>query len=287
MVMSMTGFAQASHEAEWGTLAWELRSVNHRYLEPTIRLPDNLRALEMPVRERLQAQLSRGKVDAVLRFVPGAIAPFDFILNEALLAQLAQATDVVHTFFPDAKVDALDILKFQGVLEIQQAEFSGMQTEALRLLEQALGELMQARQREGRNIQACMQMCLQKVQEFVKVIAQQLPVWREQAQAKWQARFAELAMDVNRDRLEQELVWLLQKADVAEELQRLDSHLQEVERVLQSSQPKGRRLDFLMQELNREANTLGSKSLDSEVTQLVVEIKVLIEQMREQVQNIE
>lgn len=285
---SMTGFAESRMEGEWGTLIWELRSVNHRYLEIHLRLPDSLRPIEMRFRESIQTAIARGKIEANLRFIPGNEVPCDFILNEPLLEQLAQALHLVQHYVPQAnQVNTLDVLKFQGVMEIVQSSLKNLPELATELLGEALLELKTVRAREARTIDVFLRICLQKAQEFVTVIAKRLPVWCDQVTAKWQQRFNELAMELNRERLEQELVWLLQKSDVAEELQRLDVHLLEVMRVLDSYGSKGRRLDFLMQELNREANTLGSKSQDTEVTQAVLELKVLIEQMREQVQNIE
>ena len=285
---SMTGFAECRQEGEWGSLIWELRSVNHRYLEIHLRLPDSLRPVEMRFRDAIQTVIARGKIEATLRFIPGGEVPCDFVLNEPLLEQLGQAVQLVQHYVPQAnQVNALDVLKFQGVMEIVQSPLNDLPEFATELLSQALLELKTVRAREGQAIHAFLRMCLQKAQEFVTVIAKRLPVWRDQVNAKWQQRFNELAMELNRERLEQELVWLLQKSDVAEELQRLEAHLLEVSRVCDSVGSKGRRLDFLMQELNREANTLGSKSQDTEITQAVLELKVLIEQMREQVQNIE
>jgi uncharacterized protein (TIGR00255 family) len=285
---SMTGFAESRKEGEWGTLIWELRSVNHRYLEIHLRLPESLRPVEMRFRELIQTAIARGKIEANLRFIPGSEVPCDFILNEPLLEQLAQAFQVVQSYMPHAShVNTLDVLKFPGVMEIVQSPLKDLPKAATELLHLALLELKTVRAREGEAISEFLQIGLQKAQEFVKVVAKRLPLWREQVKAKWQQRFNELAMELNRERLEQELVWLLQKSDVAEELQRLEAHLLEVARVLDNLGSKGRRLDFLMQELHREANTLGSKSQDTEITQAVLELKVLIEQMREQVQNIE
>ncbi|OGO93747.1 MAG: YicC family protein [Coxiella sp. RIFCSPHIGHO2_12_FULL_42_15] len=286
MVASMTGFSCSTHEASWGTLVWEIRSVNHRFLEMSLRLPESLRAHEMTVRERIQAAIKRGKVDASLRFIPGAEVPFEFVVNEPLLQQLAKASNQINPLFANTVINPLEILNWQGILETRPTHLKSVMAAMLSSLDQALSDLVIVRNREGQGVKLFIENRLKDVNACVEKITKLLPKLKEQTCEKIKARFNELALEVNPERLEQEMVWLLQKMDIAEEIQRLYSHLKEVKRAL-NQEIVGRRLDFLMQELNRETNTLGSKSVDSEVTQWVIEMKVQIEQMREQVQNIE
>src|SRR3990167_667759 len=286
MVASMTGFSSSTHEASWGTLVWEIRSVNHRFLEMSLRLPESLRAHEMTVRERIQAAIKRGKVDASLRFIPGAEVPFEFVVNEPLLQQLAKASNQINPLFANTVINPLEILNWQGILETRPTHLKSVMAAMLSSLDQALSDLVIVRNREGQGVKLFIENRLKDVNACVEKITKLLPKLKEQTCEKIKARFNELALEVNPERLEQEMVWLLQKMDIAEEIQRLYSHLKEVKRAL-NQEIVGRRLDFLMQELNRETNTLGSKSVDSEVTQWVIEMKVQIEQMREQVQNIE
>lgn len=287
MVASMTGFSRCTHQAPWGTLTWEIRSVNHRFLESSVRLPENLRSQEMLVREHIQNAIKRGKVEANLKFTVGTDLLQDLVVNEPLLQQLAAAVTKVSHYFPNSVVNPLDILNWQGMLETEQTHLDAIATSAIQLLKQSLAQLIEGRSREGAGIKFFLEARIKDIHNCIEQITLHLPQIKEHAREKVKLRFAELTLEVNSERLEQEMVWLLQKMDVAEELQRLSSHLEEVQRTLESDDVVGRRLDFLMQELNREANTLGSKSVDSKVVQWVVEMKVQIEQMREQVQNIE
>lgn len=286
MVASMTGFTRSTQEAPWGTLVWELRSVNHRFLEMNVRLPENMRSCEALVRERIQGVIKRGKVEAVLRFMPGTEVPLEFIVNQPLLQQLAKASNHVSQFFTKSTVNPLDVLNWQGILETRQTDLESIIAASLVLLDQALSDLLAIRYREGQGIKQSIENSLQELGDCLEKITECLPQLKKQACEKIKSRFSELTLEGNIERLEQEIVWLLQKMDVAEEIQRITSHMQEVRCSLDQNRV-GRRLDFLMQELHREANTLGSKSSDSQVTQWVIEIKVCIEQMREQVQNIE
>lgn len=287
MVASMTGFARRTKEGPWGTLVWEVRSVNHRFLEVGMRLPEALRQAEVAARQQIQKVLKRGKVDGVLKFSPGEKVPFEIVVNKALVQQLANAAKVVAQHFPESQVNQLDVLNWHGVIETKQTEMDIVAENALALLQEVLQDLLDMRQREGQGLKTFIAERLQTLSEQASQIEQRLPSLHQQARDKVVARFAELSLEVESERLEQEMVWLVQKMDVAEEIQRLYAHVTEVTRTLDQGGAIGRRLDFLMQELNREANTLGSKSSDSAVTQAVVELKVQIEQMREQVQNIE
>lgn len=288
MIRSMTAFARRSREAAWGVLSWEVRSVNHRYLEVSLRLPEELRALEVVVRERLAKRLRRGKVDGFLRFQPVETVVGGLQLNREMIDDLLKACDEVETLLENpTPVDSLEVLRWPGVLQRPEADLTEVKQETLALLEQALDDLVETRAREGVGMKGVIeQRCTAMAAEVVKVRAAMPDILTVQRD-KMVARVAELRVELDSDRLEQEIAIITQKSDVAEELDRIEVHLDEVRRVLGQSEPVGRRLDFLMQELNREVNTLGSKSISAVTTAVSVEMKVLIEQMREQVQNIE
>ena len=287
MIKSMTAWARAEASNELGTATWEMRSVNHRYLEPVLRLPDTLRDLEPLIRERLRGALRRGKVECTLRWQPDAAAQ-NFEVNMDVVENLNRAIHQVHRILDNpAHISALDILAFPGVLKTQEQDMDEVKALVLEAFDAALAELVETRIKEGSRIEPMITSRLEKMSEIVSRVRDRMPDIIERQNQALRERFEELDLEVDETRLEQELVMLAQKADVAEELDRLDAHIAEVEDVLQRNEAVGRRLDFLMQELNREANTLSSKSLVTETTQYAVELKVLIEQMREQVQNIE
>lgn len=288
MIRSMTAFSRQSHEAEWGVLSWELRSVNHRYLEISLRMPEALRMLEIGARERITQQLKRGKVDGFLRFQPLETSAVGMQLNREVVDALLLAHDEVETLLENpGRTAALDILRWPGVLQSAETDLSALKKETLALLALALDDLVETRAREGMGMKALIeQRCDAMAVEVAKVRAVMPDILKTQ-QNKLTARVAELQVELAPERLAQEIAMMMQKSDVAEELDRIEVHLEEVRRVLGQHEPVGRRLDFLMQELNREANTLGSKSISTESTSVAVEMKVLIEQMREQVQNIE
>lgn len=283
----MTAFARKMDQTSLGQLTWEVRSVNHRYLEINLRLPEQLRAAEKGARDLLAAVLKRGKVDVFLKFQPGEEVPFDIKINQALVKQLAAAEQQVRKDFTELSVNFTDLLSWPGVLQTEETRMEQVVEKALMLLKSVIAELVTVREREGEGIKNFMLERLDVIAEQIKIVEKRLPQMQKAMRDKIMARFLELKITPDQERVEQEMIFLLQKMDVAEELQRLPAHLNEVRRSLKSGIAIGRRLDFLMQELNREANTLGSKVLDVEVTQAVVEIKVQIEQMREQVQNIE
>jgi len=288
MIRSMTAFTRQTHEAEWGVLSWELRSVNHRYLEASLRMPEELRALEMVARERISKRLNRGKVDGFLRFQPVEAAAAGLQLNRELIASVLQANEAVEALMENpARTRPLEVLRWPGVLQAAETDLSEVKKETLALLERALDEMTETREREGAGMKGIiLQRCDAMAAEVVKVRAVMPDILTAQRE-KIVARVAELQVELEPERLAQEIAMIAQKSDVAEELDRIEVHLNEVRRVLGQSEPVGRRLDFLMQELNRESNTLGSKSISTESTSVAVEMKVLIEQMREQVQNIE
>jgi len=288
MMRSMTAFARVAGEKAGTELTWELRSVNHRYLEAFLRLPDELRVLEPRARERVNARLGRGKLECVLRWRVAAQLAASLELDHERLKAVMEACREIETRSSEAtSPGVMELLRWPGVVRDPEPETASLQGFALELLDQALEELVATREREGEKIKGLLITRLDGIDQQVKKVRERLPEVQARTRQKLQARLAELETRVDNDRVEQELVFLLQKMDVDEELDRLEGHVVETRRVLESDEPVGRRLDFLMQEFNREANTLGSKSADSETTAVSVELKVLIEQMREQVQNVE
>jgi uncharacterized protein (TIGR00255 family) len=288
MIRSMTAFSRVSAENAGTELVWELRSVNHRYLEAFVRLPEELRVMEPLARERVTARLGRGKVECVLRcrWAPQLATALE--LDQERLRAVLDACREVETRSAEAtSPGVIDLLRWPGVVREPEPDTGPIQEQALELLNQALDELVATREREGRQIRELLLARLKGVEEQVRKARGRLPEVQARMRQKLRDRLAELETKVDSDRLEQELVYLAQKMDVDEELDRLDGHVAEARRVLELGEPVGRRLDFLMQEFNREANTLGSKSADGETTAVSVELKVLIEQMREQVQNVE
>lgn len=288
MIRSMTAFASAERQTPWGTLGCELRAVNHRYLELSVRAPEELRVLEPALRERIGAKVQRGKLELSLRLraAPDA-ASATLRLNEPLLDQLAAASRTFGPRFPGLTVDFAALLALPGVVQQDGIDSAGLQGEALALAEETIAEFLCAREREGEMLAATLRERLAGVEAACAQVRQWLPEIRAGLRTRLEARFAELAPALDPGRLEQEFVLWLQKLDVDEELDRLATHIAEARRVLGLREAVGRRLDFLMQEFNREANTLGSKSVDARTSQVAVELKVLIEQMREQVQNLE
>lgn len=287
MVHSMTAFARIERAGTNGTLSWELRSVNHRYLEPNLRLPESFRDLEGAVREALRQGLSRGKVECTLRYVEDTAGKPLQVDRERAAQLVAAAEGVAALIRQPAPIDPLAVLSWPGVLVGDAADPQALNAEALAAFDQALGELKAGRAREGAELARIIDERLEAMQEEVANLRELVPQMLGLQRQKVLDRFAELKLEADAQRLEQEMVLLAQKSDVAEELDRLSTHVAEVRRVLKAGGAAGRRLDFLMQELNREANTLGSKAFDPRSTQAAVNLKVLIEQMREQVQNIE
>jgi len=288
MIHSMTAFARISVEKADAELTWELRSVNHRYLEAFVRLPDELRAMETLVRERVNARLGRGKLECVLRCRWVAQVATLLELDRDRLKAVLDACRLVEKRSAEAtSPGVMDLLRWPGVIREPEPDTSQVQQQALELLDRALDDLVATREREGEKIKGLLGVRLRAVEQQVEKARQRMPEVQARVRDKLETRLAELEVRVDNDRLEQELVFMIQKMDVDEELDRLETHVAEAKRVLERDEPVGRRLDFLMQEFNREANTLGSKSADRETTAVSVELKVLIEQMREQVQNVE
>jgi uncharacterized protein (TIGR00255 family) len=288
MIASMTGFARRESAGTWGTLVCELRSVNHRFLEAGFRLPDELRAAEGELRARLTRRLRRGKVDCTLNYrrPQSAAAPLE--VDGAALARLLAAVELVtRSVREPSTVNALDMLRWPGVLREDSASGEQLLAAAYALFGATLEDLVAARAREGARLRELLEQRCAALQGLVSSVRARLPEVQARVRARLDERLAELGASIERERIEQELALLLQRLDVDEELERLSGHIEEVRRVIAATEPAGRRLDFLMQELNREANTLSSKSQDLETTRTAVDMKVIIEQMREQVQNAE
>jgi len=285
---SMTAFACESATGDESKLTWELRSVNHRYLEASVRLPEELRTLEPAVRERLTARLGRGKLDCTLRHVPGPSTACNLHINRHYLAQLLAVGDEVSELTGHrAQPAPFELLRWPDVLQEQPPDLEPVKRRSLDLLDQALASLVATREREGGRLAGLIQERCDGLAACVVWIRQRMPQVITEVRERIYDRLQEVRAELDPNRLEQELALLSQRLDVDEEMDRLAAHIEEVRSVLNGDGPVGRRLDFLMQELNREANTLASKSSDLEVTRMAVEMKVLIEQMREQVQNIE
>ncbi|WP_447937587.1 YicC/YloC family endoribonuclease [Thermomonas fusca] len=287
MIRSMTAFAAGERSTEWGVLSGELRAVNHRFLELGLRLPDELRAFEAVLRERVSARVSRGKLDLVLR-LRTTVAGDALQVDEALVGRLAALAQRLDAGFPNLQVQFTELLQFPGVLQSRGLDADALQREALAVLDAVLDDFVAAREREGGKLAQVIGERAEAIAGIAAEVRTLVPQIRAGQRAKLEARLADLSQPADPGRLEQELVIWLQKLDVDEELDRLDSHLVELRRILKGGrEPVGRRLDFLLQEFNREANTLGSKSVDARTSNAAVELKVLIDQIREQIQNIE
>ena len=288
MIRSMTAFARQESSGDWGDLSIELRSVNQRYLDISLRLPEELRVLEPDLREKIGKSLSRGKLECSVRYNRTDSQQSAFTLNKDLATHLSKTSrEIDALLYNPSPINSMDILRWPGVLKYEEQDMTPVHEALLATMDKALADLLRGREREGEKLKALiLQRCDAITVETDKVKAI-LPEIMSKWQEKTQARLDELKADIDQNRLAQELAHIAQKTDVEEELDRLDSHLQEIRRILNSDKPVGRRLDFLIQELHREANTLGSKSIDQRTTQASVELKVLIEQAREQVQNIE
>jgi uncharacterized protein (TIGR00255 family) len=284
----MTAFARQEGNGEWGSLTLELRSVNHRYLEIHTRLPEELRPLEPTLRNRITERLGRGKVECGIRFSAAQGVAGELAIDHELASQLAHASrEVDALLYNPAPINSLDMLKWPGVLQTPGPDMERIKAETLVLLEAALDELVESRQREGGKLKAIILQRCDGMEQVVAEVRKLMPGILEGLRQRLRERLAEVMAELDEQRVEQEMVIYAQKLDVDEELDRLETHIAEVRRVLEQEQPVGRRLDFLMQELNREANTLGSKSADNATTRASVDLKVFIEQMREQIQNIE
>ncbi|MEC9375245.1 MAG: YicC/YloC family endoribonuclease [Pseudomonadota bacterium] len=284
----MTGFADETLKLNHGELIWELRSVNHRYLETHFRLPEAFRNLEPSLRKQVIKKIKRGKVDLVFRFIPKNLDVDKISINDSLAKQISiAANNLMGNLDSNAHINAIDILRWPGVVEKRTSNIEQLVSPVKELLNLALETLISNKNIEGKSIEEFLILRLNKISSSIKEIRNKLPEISLTIKNKIEERAKSLEIKIDNDRMEQELIILAQKLDIAEELDRIETHIIAAHKALESNEPIGRRLDFLMQEFNREANTISSKSADHKTTAIAVELKVLIEQMREQVQNLE
>ncbi|WBA11816.1 YicC/YloC family endoribonuclease [Salinivibrio kushneri] len=287
MIHSMTAYARQELKGDWGNAVWEIRSVNQRYLETYIRMPEQLRSLEPVVRERFRKRLARGKVECNLRFDTSQASQDKLTINEALAKQVIHAAKWVKETAGEGNINPFQVLNWPGVMEAPEQDTDELHRALLAGLDDALDAFIAARASEGENMKALIEQRLDAISAEVIKVREKMPSVIEWQRERLTTRLEEAQVELDPARVEQEMVMLAQKVDVAEELDRLDSHVSEARKILKKGGACGRRLDFMMQEFNREANTLASKSISTEITASGVELKVLIEQMREQIQNIE
>ncbi|EHD19604.1 MULTISPECIES: YicC/YloC family endoribonuclease [Brenneria] len=287
MIRSMTAYARREAKGDWGSAAWELRSVNQRYLETYIRLPEQFRSLEPVIRDRIRTRLTRGKIECNLRFDPDPRAQSSLILNENLAKQLVSAANWVKMQSDEGEINPVDILRWPGVMAAEEQDLDAISAELLQALDRTLDDFISARESEGNALKALIEQRLAGVSAEVAKVRAQMPNILQWQRERLLSKLEDAQVQLENNRLEQELVILAQRVDVAEELDRLEAHVAETYKILKKEEAVGRRLDFMMQEFNRESNTLASKSINADVTASAIELKVLIEQMREQIQNIE
>ena len=288
MINSMTGFARQAADCPFGTLTWELRTVNHRYLDVQFRLPEELRPNETDLRQQVAAQIKRGKIECFLHFRRTISDSAELRINQDLVQQLRAKLDELSEILHESRaIDPIDVLRWPGVVSETEIDTGPLYEEAKKLLGDTLAALCKMRASEGQRISDMIESRCADIMTISATVRKRMPDVLAAVRTRQQERIDKLNIEADPARLETELALIAQKLDVDEELDRLDSHISEIREVMGSNEPVGRRLDFLMQELNREANTLGSKSADTETTKSAVELKVLIEQMREQIQNVE
>lgn len=287
MIQSMTAYARIEHKAQWGTASWEIRSVNQRYLETYLRLPEQFRSFEPVLRDRLRKRLSRGKVEVNLRYELADNSNNELQLNQALAKQLLGAATWLKQEAGQGDVNLTDILRWPGVLASGEQDMDAIGADLMTAFDSAIDQFIEARGREGEAIKDMLLSRLDGVSEQIAVVREHMPTVMLYQREKLTNRLAEIKGELDPARIEQEMVLLAQKQDVAEEMDRLEAHVAEARRILKKGGSEGRRLDFMMQEFNRESNTLASKSISTEITSAAVELKVIIEQMREQIQNVE
>lgn len=287
MIYSMTAFAHLELKKDWGNAVWEIRSVNQRFLETYFRLPEQFRNLEMGLRERLRAALTRGKVECSLRIELNANSNSEIAINQDYVKQVINSLKWLKETANEGEINLVDVLRFPGVVDAQNQDTDQIAQDLLAGFEQILADFIAMRGREGANLQNLIQQRLDSIAGIASKVQAQMPEILQWQKDRLQQRFDELNLQLDPQRLEQEMVLLAQRVDVAEELDRLQLHVKETTNVLKKGGAVGRKLDFMMQELNRESNTLASKSINADVTNSAVELKVLIEQMREQIQNLE
>ncbi len=288
MIYSMTAYARKEVKGDWGSAVWEIRSVNQRYLETYFRLPEQFRSLEPVLRERFRKRLARGKVECNLRFEANPAAQSDLKINEALANQVIKAAgQVMHMTGELTRINPFQVMQWPGVMETPEQDMDAINKSLLAAFDDAIGEFIEARGREGENMKTLIDQRLDAISEEVVKVRTRMPEILQWQRERLFNKFEEAKVELDPTRVEQELILLAQKSDVAEELDRLDSHVKEARNIMKKGGACGRKLDFMMQEFNRESNTLASKSISTDITASGVELKVLIEQMREQIQNIE
>lgn len=288
MIQSMTAFARAETNQSWGNATWELKAVNHRFLDANFRLPETARDQEIHLRDQLRQKLQRGKIECNLKLNLSEQETATITLNEPLLNQLISLNQTVaHKLEKSSHLNTMHLLSWPGVIETPDADSDAIKQDIKAAFNEALAELINCRQREGSALKQTILEKLQGMMEQVQLVQQHTPQIMQAQRQKVIDRIEEIAQEVDKNRLEQELVYYAQRMDIMEEIDRLNTHIQEMERVLHQGGAVGRRLDFLLQEMNRESNTIGSKSQHTNISHASVELKVLIEQIREQVQNIE
>jgi uncharacterized protein (TIGR00255 family) len=283
----MTAFSRVEIKGDWGNAVWEIRSVNQRFLETYFRLPEQFRSVEVVLRERFRKQLNRGKVECNLRFTANPATKSKLSLNKSLAEQLVDHANNISMRANNASINTVDILRWPGVMEAEEDDMDTIQAQLLAGFDQALQDFINARAAEGENLKVMIEQRLNAIELEAETVKKHMPVVIQWQRQRILDKFKDANIELDSTRVEQELVLLAQKMDVEEELDRLNSHVKETRKILKKGGAQGRRLDFMMQEFNREANTLGSKAINAEITQSAVELKVLIEQMREQIQNIE
>ncbi len=286
MIQSMTGYARYEHKADWGTATWEIRSVNQRYLETFFRLPENFRALENTLRDQFRKKLQRGKVECKLYVHMDETRQTELSINKELAKSVIAGAKWVSQHVAAGQLNPIDVLKWPGVVSAEEQDMDALQHEILQALDKATADFIDNRKSEGAAIDRMLQERLDGVSKQVTFVRERMPEVMKWQRERLLTRFEEAKIELDPQRLEQEMIMLAQKVDVAEELDRLDAHVEEARKILKKGGPCGRRLDFMMQEFNREANTLASKSINADITAAAVDLKVLIEQMREQIQNI-
>ncbi|GHF88304.1 YicC/YloC family endoribonuclease [Thalassotalea marina] len=287
MIHSMTAFARVEIKEDWGNAIWEIRSVNQRFLENYFRLPEQFRGIEPVLRERFRKALARGKVECGLRFNPNPSAKGKLSLNKELASQLLEHAGWINEQTLNSQVNPVEIMRWPGVMEAEETDMDAIQVDLLKGFDRALEDFIAARAREGENMKVLIEQRLDGIVTQAETVKARMPEIVQWQRDRILEKFEEAKLELDSQRVEQELVLLAQKMDVDEETDRLFSHVKETRSILKKGGAQGRRLDFMMQEFNREANTLGSKSINTDITNAAVELKVLIEQMREQIQNIE
>ncbi|MGF1706195.1 YicC/YloC family endoribonuclease [Enterovibrio baiacu] len=287
MIHSMTAYARREIKGTWGSAVWEIRSVNQRYLETYIRMPEQFRGLEPIVRERFRQRLARGKVECNLRFEANASANTELKINEALAKQVIHAAKWIKEMSGEGNIGPFQVLQWPGVMEAPEQDMDLVNKALLEGFDETVNDFIAARASEGDNMKALIEQRLDAIDAEVVKVRAKMPEILNWQRERLLTKLEDAKVELDANRVEQEIILLAQKSDVAEELDRLDSHVSETKKILKKGGACGRRLDFMMQEFNRESNTLASKSISTDITASGVELKVLIEQMREQIQNIE